>query len=191
MGNQEVALVGRPIIVQWHDTADALVRHAAAETNPHLARRWRALHLIRAGQSISQTAEAIGVSYRTVENWLDWYREGGPAELVRHRRGKARSSVTNQVTHQHIEALVHEAKTNGFESQQHAITWVTERFGVVISNKDMSKVFRTHGIRRDLSADVLSRLSSLGQNLTEEWLDDGDDSPCRVRLRWHVSGARE
>ena len=184
-------MVGRPIVVQWHDSAQDLLARAVAESNPHLARRWQGLLLIHRGWTVSQTAENVGVSYRTVENWLDWYREGGSAEVVRHRRGKARSTPFAPVTHEHIEALINEAKTNGFDSQQDAITWLEKRFGVVLSNKDMSQVFRSNGIRRNLSEDVLSRLSTLGQPRTEDWLAGGEDVPCRVRLRWHVAGVRE
>lgn len=180
-------MAGRPIIVEWHDSAQDLLARMASESNRHLSRRWQALLLIKRGWSIRSTADFVGVSYRTIEYWLEWYRRGGPSEVVRHRRGRTRASTFVVPTRQHVEALVQEAQTNGFGSQKEAIDWLKERFGVTVSNKEMSHIFRSHGIRRNLPHDALSRLSSLGRRPVD-WLEVGDEAPCR--LRWQITATR-
>lgn len=151
-------MTGRPIVVQWQDTADQLLLRAAAEPNPHLARRWQGLYLICTGHSVSATARKVKVSYRTVENWLEWYREGGCDAVMRHRRGQQRPHPSNPLTTQHIEALVIEARLNGFANQKDAMGWLDRQFGVVLTTREMSELFRSNGIYRYIALDAIDRM---------------------------------
>jgi transposase len=47
--------------------------------------RLQALWLLRVGRTLSEVPAVVGVHYRTVQRWVDWYRRGGLA-LVRTRR---------------------------------------------------------------------------------------------------------
>jgi transposase len=43
--------------------------------------------LLRHGYRLTEVAQIIGLSYRTVQRWVDWYRQGGVAEVRQHRLG--------------------------------------------------------------------------------------------------------
>lgn len=152
-------MAGRPVVVPWHNSAEDLQARAKNEVNPHLARRWHALHMLRLGRSVSETAETVGVAYRTVEYWLEWYREGGISEVTRHRRGRGKSPSNTTPTDAQIEILLTEARTNGFASQRAAIAWMAEHHGVTITPSNMSRLFRSAQIRRRLPPAAISNLS--------------------------------
>jgi transposase len=81
------AMRGRPFTLTWSadDSEEALKAAYLAERNGVIRTRLRALWRLRAGRSLTVVTAAVGVHYRTVQRWVEWYRGGGVA-LVRSRR---------------------------------------------------------------------------------------------------------
>ena len=88
-GFQQGVAMARKTAVVWaaEDTAEALHAQYWAEPVPEVRTRLHVLWLVRRGESPTAVASAVGVSRRSVQRWLGWYREGGLARVRSHRRG--------------------------------------------------------------------------------------------------------
>ena len=80
---------GRPFEVTWRqeDTTEALKAGYQGERGIELRRRLHGLWLLRSGWRLRLAAAAVDVHYRTVQQWVGWYREGGVPEVVSHKMG--------------------------------------------------------------------------------------------------------
>lgn len=80
---------GRPFHVEWQaaDTVATLKAAYQGEREGAIRQRLQGLWLLRSGWRLGAVAEAVGVHYRTVQRWVDWYREGGVAAVRGHRMG--------------------------------------------------------------------------------------------------------
>ena len=80
-------MIGRPFVVGWHseDTPEALKAAYRAEREPMLRTRLHGLWLLRSGRQMGEVSSVIGVHYRTVQQWVSWYRKGGVKEVLSHR----------------------------------------------------------------------------------------------------------
>ena len=80
---------GRPFEVTWHqeDTTEALKAAYQRERDSEPRTRLHGLWLLRSEWRLPSVAAAVGVHYRTVQTWVGWYREGGVAAVVSHRKG--------------------------------------------------------------------------------------------------------
>src|SRR5918911_1986390 len=81
---------GRPCVVAWseEDTEEALRAAYRAERDVDVRQRLHALWLLRSGERrMDEVAELVGTTYRTVQRWVAWYREGGLAEVRTRRMG--------------------------------------------------------------------------------------------------------
>jgi transposase len=77
----------RPFTLTWStdDSEEAIKAAYLAERDGVVRTRLQALWLLRAKRSLGETTTVLGVHYRTVQRWVEWYRRGGLA-LVRTRR---------------------------------------------------------------------------------------------------------
>ena len=80
-------MIGRPFVVDWHpeDTPEALKAAYRAERDPMLRTRLQGLWLLRSGRQMGEVSSVVGVHYRTVQQWVSWYRKGGVGEVLSHR----------------------------------------------------------------------------------------------------------
>jgi transposase len=80
---------GRPFQIEWQaeDTVAALKTAYQREGEGAIRQRLHGLWLLRSGWRLGAVAEALGVHYRTVQRWVDWYRAGGVPTVRAHRMG--------------------------------------------------------------------------------------------------------
>jgi len=78
---------GRPLVIAWRDSEAALTRRYREEQDRQYRTQLQALMLLRQGRRMTEVAAIVGLSSRTVQRWVDWYRQGGLAEVGRHRLG--------------------------------------------------------------------------------------------------------
>src|SRR3954453_22636796 len=81
---------GRPCVVAWDeaDTEEALRAAYRAERDVDVRQRLHALWLLRSGERrMDEVAGLVGTTYRTVQRWGAWYREGGLEAIRTHRMG--------------------------------------------------------------------------------------------------------
>ena len=128
---------GRPLVIAWaaEDDAERLKRLYQAETRKDIRPRLHALWLLRTGRRIREVATVLGVHERNVQRWVRWYRTGGLAAVMAHRRQgtgqPARLSVDQQAQ---VAAVV---ETGRFRTAAEIRRWVAETFGVTYTEGGM------------------------------------------------------
>jgi transposase len=121
---------GRPFQVAWQaeDTAAALKLAYQREGAGAIRQRLHGLWLLRSGWRLGAVAAALGVHYRTVQRWVDWYREGGVAAVRARRMGGHGQPAFLSAEAQ---AAVEEAVATGrFRTAVEVGDWIAETYGV-------------------------------------------------------------
>ncbi len=121
---------GRPLVIAWRPGDDEGALRAAyrTERRADVRPRLHALWLLRGGRSVRAVAQLVGVHERSVQRWLDWYRQGGVAALRAHRQaGKGQPSF---LTADQQAQLWDRAATGAFRTATEAQHWVAQQFGV-------------------------------------------------------------
>jgi transposase len=156
-------MAGRKFVVAWRDSAAELRARYRAERDPRLVRRWQALWLLREGRRLGEVAGLVGVAYRTVQEWVGWYRAGGPDEVARHRVGGLRRPVRRPLTPEQEAVLVERAGTVGFATRQLALDWLAERFGVRLTLRQLERVFARRRLRLKVPRPISDRADPAAQ----------------------------
>ena len=67
---------GRPFRVEWRaeDVPEAMKARYQAERDGMVRMQLHALWLLRIGWKMAEVALAVGSHYRTVQDWVAWYR---------------------------------------------------------------------------------------------------------------------
>ena len=83
--------MGRRLHLEWHESESELKQRYQSEKHKERRMRLQALWLLRQGKCVADVIEVLGVNYRTVQDWVAWYRQCGLAEVLRRmRRHQAR-----------------------------------------------------------------------------------------------------
>jgi transposase len=161
---------GRKLTVDWKHTAEELYAHYNNTPNTQIARRFQALALLRRGRTLKETAEIVGVSIRTVQKWLTWYRTGGLDELTRRTRGGNRIPVRPLLTPDQQAQLLQHAATQGFRTLREAAAWCRETLGVELSERQVQRLFHRLGFRRKIPRPMAVRADAA---LQAQWKKGG------------------
>lgn len=152
---------GRPLVVAWQHEAPELGRLYRAEHDYQIRPRLHALWLLRQGWRVGAAAAAVGVNYRTVQDWLGWYRAGGLVEVRRHRRaGTGRAAY---LTREQQAQLVTQAATGTFFTVADAVRWVARTFGVTYTAKGMHRRLSRLGCRKKVPRPMNPKTSAEAQ----------------------------
>jgi transposase len=133
-------MLGRPFRMAWRDEAPALREAYRRERDAELRPRLHALWLLRRGERLGEVADLVGVHYRTVQQWVAWYRAGGLAEVRRHRNG-GRQGAPSRLSAAQRQTLSERAGAEGFATIGEAIGWAEQQFGVRYAYGGMRSVF--------------------------------------------------
>ncbi len=125
----EGAMRGRRLAIAWQDDELTLWQRYRSEPAPEVRTRWHALWLLRQGRSATETAALVGVHRCSVQRWLAWYRQGGLAEVARHRQG-GRQGRTPYLTAEQQAHLTAETARGTIRTVGEAVRWVERQFGV-------------------------------------------------------------
>lgn len=136
---------GRPLVVNWHEDAGTLGELYRRERDGQVRPRLQALWLVRQGRSLVDVAAVVGVHYRTVQDWLRWYRQGGLGAVRAHRRaGRGRAPW---LTAEQQAALVAHAATGAVFTATDAQQWIVDRFGVHYRRNSLYGLLKRLGCR--------------------------------------------
>jgi transposase len=121
---------GRPFVVAWQaaDTAAALKAAYQREGDGAIRQRLHGLWLLRAGWRLGAVAEALGVHYRTVQRWVDWYRDGGMAAVRARRLGGHGQPALLSAEAQ--TAVADTVATGRFRTAAEVGDWIAETYGI-------------------------------------------------------------
>ena len=137
----------RKVVIEWaaEDTADALRQQYRAAAVPAVRTRLHALWLLRRGEPPKAVAAALGVGLRSVHRWLQWYREGGRAQVCgRHKGGPGKPSF---LTREQERQVVAAAAQGLFATASAVRDWIEAQFGVVYTVGSMYTLLPRLGIR--------------------------------------------
>jgi len=121
---------GRRLEVTWHpqDQPDTLWAAYRAEHDIELRTRLHGLWLLRSGRSLADTAASVGVHYRSVQRWVDWYRAGGlPAVLSHKMGGTGRQPYLSEQAQRQVGD---EVASGRFRTAAEIGEWIAEQHGV-------------------------------------------------------------
>lgn len=153
--------MGRPFHVEWQEDAATLQRWYQQERDGPVRSRLHALWLLRAGHSLAETAHVVGVEYRTVQQWVAWYRAGGVAEVRAHRRA-GKGQVPRLTAEQQAQVVAHTA-TGACFTVQDVITWVQDQFGVTYRPTGMYTLLARHRVRPKVPRPINPKTSAEAQ----------------------------
>lgn len=141
--------MSRRMVVEWSQDADALGALYLRERDGQHRMRLHALWLLRRGKQLWDVADLLGVSARAVQNWVEWYRDGGLAEVRRHRLGGAAPGAGAQpkLCSAQQEALRGYARGGMCRRVADAQAWVRDQFGVTYSYWGMWRLLRRLKLR--------------------------------------------
>jgi transposase len=150
-------------VVAWQHSAEELLARYRAERDGRLVRRWQALWHLRQGRSLAEVAALVGVTYRTVQEWVGWYRAGGLAEVAAHPCGGLRRPIVEPLTPEQQAALVQQARAAGFATVKQAIAWVQPQWGVPLSEDQMRRQYAQLQLRAKMPRPISDRAEPAAQ----------------------------
>ncbi len=176
---------GKPFVTVWAegDSEEALTQRDLKERQPRQRRWLHGLWLLRPGWHGHDVADAVGAGRRSVERWIDWYRNEGEVDGVRAPpRGHGRPSrlaVAQQAR------FGDEIATGRFRTAAGIGAWIAGTFGVTYPPGRVTGVvgrLRCHPVDGDVSADLDATCTHVAAILAR-W----DAYPERVcsAVRWH------
>ena len=141
---------GRALHIDWHDdeqTLHGLYKHA----KDHQDRtRLQALWLLRQGHAMQAVAETVGVHYRTVQDWVAWYRQGGVAAVLRHRHG-GHGGKGRRLTEDQEAQLKAKASAGEIRTIQDGVEWARKTHQVIYTYWGMRWVFDRLALRKKVA----------------------------------------
>ena len=90
--------------------------------------------------------DLTGASYRSVQQWLRWYRQNGLSEVLRRMVGHHAKGKKPYLTQLQQRTLVAKVKHGQFRTVWEVIEWVRGRWGVSYAYKGMYTLMKGHGL---------------------------------------------
>jgi len=112
--------------MEWQEDEATLKLLYQQEKDHQNRTRLQALWYLRQGRMIGEAAELVGVHYRTVQDWVAWYRQGGIDEVLSHRHGGSRSLERRLSPEQEAE-LKELAEAGEIRTIWDGVQWAEER----------------------------------------------------------------
>ena len=161
--------MGQRLQVEWQETPEQLKLFYQWERNPHRKIRLQALWHLCCGKRLQDVVGMIGVSYRTLQYWIAWYRQGGLVEVMRRIPGHG-SGGKAKLTPIQERALATKVSLGLFRTVWDAIQWVRHRWGIGYSYSGLHAC-----LQRLRCAPKVPRPQSVNANLQrqQEWKENG------------------
>lgn len=166
---------GRALAIAWQaeDSEEALRAAYRAEERVDVKPRLHALWLLRGGKrTLGEVAELVGANYRTVQDWVCWYRQGGIAAVRGHRRGgHGREPFLSPVQQ---EEIAHAVATGRFRSAAAIRVWIEETYGVTYRQGGVESLLE----RLQCAPKVPRPLHQKADLAAQEAWKKGGSAPC-------------
>jgi transposase len=137
----EHPMSGRGLNIPWQEKEGELFQLYRQEQDRHRRARLQALWLLRQGYSLDQVRQWVGFSYRTLQRWIAWYRQGGLAAVLEKTPGHGAPGKRPWLNPTQKDTLLAQARQGDFRTIQDAVFWVETQWGVRYSSKGMYSLF--------------------------------------------------
>ncbi len=161
--------MARNLQIEWQEDAETLSSLYRKEKDAQNRQRLHGLKLIRQGKSMAEAAEILGVHYRTVQEWVAWYRQGGTQAVLAHRHGGSRSHSRRLSDEQEAE-LKQKADAGEIGRIADGVQWAQEVHQVSYTYWGMRHVFARLGLRKKVPRPRHPKASETDQ---EAWKKGG------------------
>lgn len=105
---------------------------------PSLKERFLALKMIYSGKKVTEVAQNLSLSHKTVYNWIDSFNEAGIEGLKPKKRGKPREAYLNR---QEWLGVIEEIKDKGYNLEQ-VREYIQKTRGINYSYKGVWAILR-------------------------------------------------
>ncbi len=115
--------MGRGVKVDWQESSEELKHRFQKEVHPQRRTRLQVLWQLSLGRRIQDIVELTGASYRSVQQWLRWYRQGELGEVLRRvvgHQAKGKKPFLNRLQQR---ALVAKVEQGQFRTVWDAMRW--------------------------------------------------------------------
>lgn len=127
---------GKIVQVDWQQDPATLKVAYQSQQNTTVKPRLHLLWLVRQGHTVRQAAQRIGVHYRTAQEWIAWYKQGGLDQVrSRQRGGKGRQPRLSAAQKEALQV-------------KEGLRFLQEQFGVTYTESGMNKVFSALSLRK-------------------------------------------
>jgi len=131
--------------IAWVESADELEARCKMEKQVERRTRLLALWHLRQGKRIEEVVQLLSVSYRSVQNGLNWYRHGGLEEVLQRIRGHGSSGAPGAyLTPLQQRAVFAKVQLGEFRTVWDAVAWGQARWGVSYTYKGMHDLLYRH-----------------------------------------------
>ena len=151
--------------VDWQESSEELKHLYQKEVHPRRRTRLQALWQLHQGKRLQDVVDLTGASYRSVQQWLKWYRQDGLSEVLRRVVGHQAPGKKPYLNRLQQRALVAKVEQGQFRTVWDAMRWVRDRWGVSYTYKGMYSLMKGHGLGvkvprpRSEKADVKQQLA--------------------------------
>jgi transposase len=132
---------GRPLEIEWQKSEAELEQRYRQEKNGQRRSRLHALWRLRRGDSMEEVSELLSVSYRSLQRWLAWYRQGGVAEVLLRTPGHG-GGLSAQLDEAQLAELRAKVDSGVFHTAQEVADWIQQRRGVDYTVGGIYSLFR-------------------------------------------------
>jgi transposase len=136
--------MGRRVDVGWQESSQELKQLSKSEGHPQRRTRLQAQWHLRQGKHIEDVVEITGSSYRSVQQWLQWYRQGGLTEVLRRVVGHHAKGKQPYLSPLEPGALVAKVQLGEFRTVWDVMEWVRDRWGVSYTYQGMYTLLKGH-----------------------------------------------
>lgn len=200
--------MGRKLELDWQETASELKNRYRKERNSERRTRFHAFWQLRLGKSMKDVAKLVGMTYRTLQNWVAWYRQGGLNGVLQRIKGHGNQGRHAKLNVIQQKALAAKVSLGSFRNVWDAIEWVRDRWKVQYSYSGLFKRLKSLTCRlktprpRSVKADVEAQSEWKATGLTEalreaemklsHYIWFSDEMPFglwgQTRKRWGLRG---
>lgn len=122
--------MGRKLEIDWQETASELRKRYRKEHNSERQTRLHAFWQLGLGKTMKEVAELVGIGYRTLQDWVAWYRHGGLSEVLKRIKGHGNQGRPAKLNTVQQRALAAKVSLGCFRTVWDAIQWVRDRWKV-------------------------------------------------------------
>ena len=138
--------MGRGVKVDWQESSEELKHRYLKEVHPQRRTRLQALWQLHQGKRVQDVVDLTGASYRSVEQWLRWYREGGLGEVLRRVVGHQAKGKKPYLNRLQQRALVAKVQQGQFRTVWDVMEWVRCRWKVSYTYQGMYSLMKGNGL---------------------------------------------
>lgn len=108
---------------------------------------------------MKEVADIVGIHYRTMQEWIAWYRQGSIAEVRQHRHG-GHGGKQPRLTPEQEAALKAKSAAGEIRTAWEAVEWVEKGLGVKYTYWGMRWVFARLGLKKKVPRPVSAAASA-------------------------------